>query len=80
MSHVDGNGTPKYWTSIADRDGDPAVRALQEREFRTPSETPTEIPSRRDFLKLLSAGAAFAPWTKSRLFGSGKTGRLRPGA
>ena len=69
MPHVDGNGQgpvseasppPRYWTSVADRDGDPELRALQAREFRTPSETATEIPSRRDFLKLLGAGAAFA--------------------
>ncbi len=60
MSHVEGNGSPKYWTSIADLEGDPGVRALQSREFRTPSEEPTDIPSRRDFLKLLGAGAAFA--------------------
>ncbi len=51
---------PKYWTSLADLAGDPAVRDLQSREFRTPSEDPTEVPSRRDFLKFLGAGAAFA--------------------
>jgi molybdopterin-containing oxidoreductase family iron-sulfur binding subunit len=57
MPHVGGK---KYWTSLADLQGDPGVRELQEREFRTPSEIATELPSRRDFLKLLSAGAAFA--------------------
>jgi molybdopterin-containing oxidoreductase family iron-sulfur binding subunit len=60
MSHVAGNGTKKYWTSLADREGQSEIRDLQSREFQTPSETPTELPSRREFLKLLSAGAAFA--------------------
>ena len=36
------------------------MEALREREFLTPSEEPTEIPSRREFLKLIGAGAAFA--------------------
>jgi len=62
MSHVEEPTpmAPKYWTSVADLEGDPGVRALQSREFRTPSEEATDLPSRRDFLKLLGAGAAFA--------------------
>jgi len=59
VSHLDAP-TPKYWTSVADREGDLAVRELQEREFRKPSEEITDMPSRRDFLKFLGAGAAFA--------------------
>ena len=52
--------TPKHWRSLAELHGDPEVRELREREFLTPSEETTEIPSRRDFLKLVGAGAAFA--------------------
>ena len=52
--------TPKHWRSLAELNGDPEVQALREREFLTPSEETTEIPSRRDFLKLVGAGAAFA--------------------
>jgi MoCo/4Fe-4S cofactor protein with predicted Tat translocation signal len=58
MPRVDDR--PKHWTSLAELEGSPEVEALREREFRTPSEQPTELPSRRDFLKLLGAGAAFA--------------------
>ena len=59
MSHVIGDGPKKYWSSLADREGRlPSQDATG--EFRTPSEQPTELPSRREFLKLLSAGAAFA--------------------
>ena len=32
MSHVDGNGRKKYWTSVADLEGHPEVLALQERK------------------------------------------------
>ncbi|HEY2923940.1 MAG TPA: TAT-variant-translocated molybdopterin oxidoreductase [Candidatus Eisenbacteria bacterium] len=51
---------PKHWRSLAEWNDDPEVRALREREFLTPSEEVTEIPSRREFLKLVGAGAAFA--------------------
>ncbi len=50
----------KHWQTLAELHDDPAVREQREREFLTPSEEPTEIPSRRDFLKLIGAGAAFA--------------------
>src|SRR5882672_1500372 len=49
----------RHWGTLAELNGDPAVREIQEREFLTPSEEVTE-PSRRDFLKLIGAGAAFA--------------------
>ena len=52
--------TPRrHWGTLAELNGDAAVREIQEREFLTPSEEVTE-PSRRDFLKLIGAGAAFA--------------------
>ena len=50
---------PKHWSTLAEWNDDPGVRELREREFTTPSEVATE-PSRRDFLKLIGAGAAFA--------------------
>lgn len=50
----------KHWRTLAELQDTPEVRALREREFLTPSEEPTEIPSRREFLKLIGAGAAFA--------------------
>jgi len=50
---------PRHWSTLAELNGDPAVQSLREREFLTPSEE-AERPSRRDFLKLLGAGAAFA--------------------
>ncbi|HZI89973.1 MAG TPA: TAT-variant-translocated molybdopterin oxidoreductase, partial [Candidatus Polarisedimenticolia bacterium] len=50
----------KHWRSLAELENAPEVQALREREFVTPSEEETKIPSRRDFLKLVSAGAAFA--------------------
>ncbi len=49
----------RHWQTLAELNDDPEVRALREREFLTPSEEVTE-PSRRDFLKLIGAGAAFA--------------------
>jgi len=49
---------PKHWTTLPDREGSPEVEALRQREFLTPSEE-TEHPSRREFLKLVGAGAAF---------------------
>src|SRR3989454_1067356 len=52
---------PKHWQTLAERNEDPEVRALREREFLTPSEETTEVPSRRDFLKLIGRGAALAP-------------------
>ena len=51
---------PKHWQTLAELNGDPRVESLREREFLTPSEEPTELPSRRQFLKLIGAGAAFA--------------------
>jgi len=60
MSHLTGDPRPKHWTTLAEYEGAPEVEALREREFLTPSERETELPSRRDFLKLLGAGAAFA--------------------
>ncbi len=50
---------PEHWQTLAELNDSPEVRALREREFMTPSEEVTE-PSRRDFLKLIGAGAAFA--------------------
>ncbi|HMI30632.1 MAG TPA: TAT-variant-translocated molybdopterin oxidoreductase [Candidatus Limnocylindrales bacterium] len=50
----------KHWRSLAEWNDTPDVRALREREFLTPSEEASEIPSRREFLKLIGAGAAFA--------------------
>jgi molybdopterin-containing oxidoreductase family iron-sulfur binding subunit len=44
---------------LAELEGSPEVEALREREFLTPSEE-KELPSRRDFLKLLGAAGAFA--------------------
>ncbi len=49
-----------HWQTLSELNDSPEVRALREREFLTPSEDATEIPSRRDFLKLIGAGAAFA--------------------
>jgi MoCo/4Fe-4S cofactor protein with predicted Tat translocation signal len=59
MSDKETAAPPKYWKSIDEYRGSPEVEALREREFRTPSEVPTRT-SRRDFLKLMGAGAAFA--------------------
>jgi len=50
---------PRHWATLAELNDAPEVRDLREQEFLTPSEQATE-PSRRDFLKLLGAGAAFA--------------------
>ncbi len=60
MSEIKTNGRPKHWRTLAELNGAPEVAELREREFLTPSEEPTEAPSRRDFLKLIGAGAAFA--------------------
>ena len=51
-------GPPKHWTTLEELEGAPEVEALRQREFLTPSEE-TEHPSRREFLKLVGAGAAF---------------------
>jgi MoCo/4Fe-4S cofactor protein with predicted Tat translocation signal len=48
-----------HWQTLSELNDTPEVRALREKEFLTPSEEATE-PSRRDFLKLIGAGAAFA--------------------
>ena len=50
---------PRYWKSLGEYEGTPEVEALRQREFLTPSEAGTHT-SRREFLKLLGAGAAFA--------------------
>ena len=54
------NEPRRHWTTLADLENRPEAQALREREFLTPSEEKTEIPSRREFLKLIGAGAAFA--------------------
>ncbi|MGE5175191.1 MAG: TAT-variant-translocated molybdopterin oxidoreductase, partial [Hyphomicrobiales bacterium] len=56
MSHVD---RPKHWTTLAEAEGAPSVEALKGREFFASPEDPVTMPSRRDFLKLMGAGAAF---------------------
>src|SRR5262249_49551265 len=56
---VETKPTRKHWSTLAELEGSPEVEALREREFLTPPDE-KELPSRRDFLKLLGAGAAFA--------------------
>ena len=51
---------PKHWSTLAELRGSPEVAELREREFFTPPAEETELPSRREFLKFLGAGAAFA--------------------
>ena len=76
MSHVNGgpdvkanetpepaaSAAPKYWSTLAELRGSAEVAELRGREFFTPSEEKeeSELPSRREFLKFLGAGAAFA--------------------
>ncbi|MBI4364887.1 MAG: TAT-variant-translocated molybdopterin oxidoreductase, partial [Candidatus Latescibacteria bacterium] len=60
MSETKTNGRPKHWRTLAELSGAPEVAELRAREFLTPSEEPAESPSRRQFLKLIGAGAAFA--------------------
>ncbi len=57
MPHLEGR---KHWSTLAERNGSPEVEALRQREFLTPPSEETDLPSRREFLKLLGAGAAFA--------------------
>lgn len=57
MSHVDERPRT-HWATLEELEGAPSVEALRQREFLTPSEEPT-APSRREFLKLVGAGAAF---------------------
>ena len=57
MSHVDERPR-KHWASIQELEGAPEVEALRNQEFLTPGDVVVE-PSRRDFLKLVGAGAAF---------------------
>jgi MoCo/4Fe-4S cofactor protein with predicted Tat translocation signal len=59
MTDTNAKTPPKYWKSLSEYEGSPEVEALREREFVTPTEQPTRT-SRRDFLKLMGAGAAFA--------------------
>jgi len=54
-----GEAPRRHWQTLAELNDSPEVRALREQEFLTPSEQITE-PSRREFLKLIGAGAAFA--------------------
>jgi molybdopterin-containing oxidoreductase family iron-sulfur binding subunit len=58
MSHV--TDTPKHWSTLAERNGSAEVEELRQREFMTPPSEQAEMPSRREFLKFLGAGAAFA--------------------
>ncbi|HEY6222068.1 MAG TPA: TAT-variant-translocated molybdopterin oxidoreductase, partial [Candidatus Eisenbacteria bacterium] len=53
---------PKHWSTLAELRGSTEVAELREREFFTPAgeEEESELPSRREFLKFLGAGAAFA--------------------
>jgi molybdopterin-containing oxidoreductase family iron-sulfur binding subunit len=66
MSHVtEGPATKrKHWSTLAEWNGAPEVDELRGREFLTPAAEPpadsADSPSRREFLKLLGAGAAFA--------------------
>ena len=62
MSHVEKTAAPvrKHWSTLAEFSGAPEVEALRAREFLTPAAESTDSPSRREFLKLLGAGAAFA--------------------
>jgi len=50
----------KHWSTLAELESSPEVEALREREFLTPGEDKSDLTSRREFLKLLGAGAAFA--------------------
>ena len=50
----------KHWSTLAELESSPEVKALREREFLTPGEDKSDLTSRREFLKLLGAGAAFA--------------------
>jgi molybdopterin-containing oxidoreductase family iron-sulfur binding subunit len=50
---------PRHWSTLAEHEGASEVEALRQREFLTPSEDAEEHPSRREFLKLVGAGAAF---------------------
>src|SRR5512143_3622489 len=59
MSDATTPPRPLYWKSLGEYEGSPDVEALREREFFTPSEVGTDT-SRREFLKLLGAGAVFA--------------------
>jgi MoCo/4Fe-4S cofactor protein with predicted Tat translocation signal len=51
---------PKHWSTLAELNRSPEVAELREREFFSPPVEEAEIPSRREFLKFLGAGAAFA--------------------
>jgi molybdopterin-containing oxidoreductase family iron-sulfur binding subunit len=57
MPHVT---PPKHWSTLAELHGSAEVEELRHREFLTPPEQETGQPSRREFLKFLGAGAAFA--------------------
>ena len=51
---------PKHWSTLAQLHGSAEVEELSRREFMTPPGQEAELPSRREFLKFLGAGAAFA--------------------
>ena len=57
---VDATKPLKHWSTLAQLHGSAEVEALSQREFYTPADQETELPSRREFLKFLGAGAAFA--------------------
>jgi MoCo/4Fe-4S cofactor protein with predicted Tat translocation signal len=59
MSHVN-DAPPKHWSTLAELRGAPEVEELRGREFFSPPSEEAEVPSRREFLKFLGAGAAFA--------------------
>src|SRR5262245_1841365 len=60
MSGTESIPRRRHWQTLAELNGSPGVESLRTREFLTPSEAEAELPSRRDFLKLIGAGAAFA--------------------
>ncbi|HKW51802.1 MAG TPA: TAT-variant-translocated molybdopterin oxidoreductase, partial [Candidatus Eisenbacteria bacterium] len=56
-----GTAPPKHWSTLAELRGSADVEELRGREFFTPpAQEESELPSRREFLKFLGAGAAFA--------------------
>jgi len=66
MSPVDArSGGSRMWRSLDDLAGDPAYRALVEREFPAHADEML-APSRRDFLRLMGASVALAGMTACR--------------
>jgi molybdopterin-containing oxidoreductase family iron-sulfur binding subunit len=61
MSPVDKTSKPTYWKSAAEREGQPAFRALVEREFAEPLEPlAPDAPERRRFMQIMGASLALA--------------------